>query len=67
MENIETWAPSPEHPGYRYKVIQRGACTITILRPELDDAERQKREAHAKAVTERALRSYIFNKRKANT
>lgn len=63
MESTNTWAPSPEHPGYRCKTIQRGACTITILRPELGEEERHKREAHAKAVTERALASYIHKGR----
>lgn len=65
METSNTWAPSPDHPGYRYKTIQRGDCTITILRPELSEEERHKREAHVKTVTERALTSYIFKGRKA--
>ena len=64
MENTNTWAPSPEHPGYRYKTIQRGDCTIMILRPELSEAERQKREKHVKTVTERALATYIHKGRK---
>ena len=60
MESTNTWAPSPEYEGYRFKTITKGACTITILRPELGEAERTKREAHLKAVAENALRHYIF-------
>ena len=53
---METWAPSTEHPGYRCKTIQRGDCTICILRPELEPEERRKREAHTQAVAERVLK-----------
>ena len=60
MESMDTWAPSPENEGYRSKTITRGACTITILRPELGEEERRKREAHFKTVAENALNSYIF-------
>ena len=60
MEISNTWAPSPEHEGYRCKTIQRGACTITILRPALGDADRHNREAHVKSVAERALAPYIL-------
>lgn len=63
MESLNTWAPSPEHEGYRVKTITRGACTITILRPELGEAERQKREARVKADAESALKSYIFKEK----
>ena len=65
MESTNIWTASSDHPGYRSKTIERGACTITILRPELDEAERQKREAHVKTVAENALASYIFKRRKA--
>ena len=58
--STDNWTTSPEHPGYRIKTIQKGNCTIQILRPELDAKERTKREARAKAVAERVLRdSYI--------
>ena len=66
MESTNTWAPSPEHEGYRFKTITKGACTITILRPELTETERHKRETHTKTVAERALKNYIFNKGEQN-
>ena len=59
------WAPSPEHQGYRVKVIKLDNCTIQILRPELDEKERTKREAHLKSVAERTLSNYY--KRKEQT
>ena len=62
MNTPAEWADSPEHPGYKVKVIQRGNCTIQILRPELDAKERAKREASAKAVAERVLRDYYIRK-----
>ena len=43
MTTPTEWAESPDHPGYRVKVIQHGACTIQILRPELDAGEQAKR------------------------
>jgi hypothetical protein len=58
------WAPSPDHPGYRVKVIQHGACTLEILRPELDEREQAKREAHLQAVAERVLSNYYIRKEK---
>lgn len=62
MTTPTEWASSPEHPGYRVKVIQHGSCTIEILRPELDAREQAKREAHLKAVAESALRDYYRRK-----
>lgn len=59
------WTDSPEHPGYRAKVIKHGNCTIQILRPELDKTERAKRENHVKAVAEKTLLNYY--KRKEQT
>lgn len=56
------WTLSSEHPGYRCKTIQRGACTITILRPELSDEERKRREDHVRAVAERVLSNYYIRK-----
>lgn len=61
-----TWTASPENPGYLCKVIQRGGCTIQILRPELEAGERQKREAHTQAVAERVLRDYYIRKEKTS-
>lgn len=65
MSTPTEWVDSPEHPGYKTKVIKRGNCTIQILRPELDPAERKKRENHAKAVAEATLANYY--KRKEQT
>ena len=60
--NTDNWTTSPDHPGYRIKTIQKGNCTIQVLRPELDAKERTKREARAKAVAERVLRDYYIRK-----
>ena len=62
MTTPTEWASSPEHPGYRIKVIQYNGCTIEILRPELSEGEQTKREAHVKAVAERVLRDYYKGK-----
>lgn len=64
MNASAEWASSPEHPGYRVKVIKHGNCTIHILRPELDEREKAKREAHLKTVAERTLRDYYIRKEK---
>ena len=66
MTTSTEWAPSPEHPGYHVKVIQRGDCTIQVLRPELDEKERIKREAHLKSVAERTLANYYKRKEKTS-
>ena len=66
MTTSTEWAPSPEHPGYRVKVIQRGDCTIQVLRPVLDEKERIKREAHLKSVAERTLANYYKRKEKTS-
>lgn len=62
MTTPTEWAPSPDHPGYRVKIIKHGECTIRILRPELDEKEQAKREAHVKAVAERFLTNYYIRK-----
>lgn len=64
MSTTNTWTASPENPGYRCKVIQRGGCTIQILRPELEPEEQSRREAHTQAVAERVLRDYYIRKEK---
>ena len=66
MTTPTEWVASPEHPGYRVKVIKRGSCTIQILRPELDEKEQAKREAHVKAVAERTLRDYYIRKERTS-
>ena len=65
MTTPTEWASSPDHPGYRVKIIERDGCTIQVLRPELDEKEQAKREAHLKNVAERTLRDYY--KRKEQT
>lgn len=62
MTTPTEWAESPDHPGYRVKVIERDNCTIQILRPELEPEEQTKREAHTKDVAERVLRDYYIRK-----
>ena len=62
MNTANNWTASSEHPGYRVKTIQRCACTIQILRPELERGEQRRREAHTQAVTERVLRDYYTRK-----
>ena len=65
MTTSSEWADSTERPGYRVKIVKHGDCTIRIFRPVLDEQERAKREAHVKAVAERALSNYY--KRKEQT
>ena len=62
MNTTSEWADSPEHPGYKVKVIQHGNCTIKILRPELDKNERAKREKRVKVAAESLLRDYYKRK-----
>lgn len=62
MDSETEWETSTEYPGYQIKIIKHGNCTIELLRPELDKAERAKREAHVKEVTESVLSSYYRRK-----
>lgn len=62
MDTTNEWVESPEHPGYKVKVIKHGNCTIQILRPELDKTERAKREAHAQRVASTTLAKYYKRK-----
>lgn len=66
MTTPTEWAPSPEHPGYRVKIIERGNCTIEILRPELSAEEQKKRETHVTRVAESVLRDYYKRKEKTS-
>ena len=66
MTTPTDWVASPEHPGYRSKIIRKGNFTIQLLRPELEDAEQKKREAHLKAVAERTLSNYYKRKEQAS-
>lgn len=56
------WVKSKDHPQYREKTLQNGAHTLRIFRPELDKAERERREAKAKAMLERTLANYYIRK-----
>lgn len=56
---MEGWQLSTEHPGYRFKTITCGSCTVTVLRPELEQETRTKVENHVKAVAEHTLKNYI--------
>ena len=62
MNTTTEWADSPEHPGYKVKIIKHGNCTIQVLRPDLDERERKKRENHVKAVAEKTLFNYYKRK-----
>ena len=55
---MEGWQLSTEHPGYRYKTITCGNCTVTLLKPELDREARAKVERHVKTVAENVLKSF---------
>ena len=66
MTTPTEWAKSPDHPGYRVKSIERDNFTIQIFRPELDEKEQAKREAHLKAVAERTLSNYYKIKEKTS-
>lgn len=59
---MSTWTTAPERPGYRRKVIQHGAATITIYRPELDEAAAAKATETTRTALERAMRAYIRSK-----
>ena len=66
MDTMTQWAPSLEHPGYLEKVIKKGSVTIQILRPELSEQERTKRENHLKKVAEATLRDYYYRKERTS-
>ena len=59
---MDGWTVSETRPGYREKTIQRGAATITILRPILDAKETAKRERHVQDVLGNTLRDYLIRK-----
>jgi hypothetical protein len=61
---MEDWKPSPTNPGYLERTIATEKCTVTVLRPVLDDDERGKREARLKAAAESALATYYSKKGK---
>ena len=59
---METWTISTDCPGYREKTIQKGAATIIIRRPILDQEEQAKREKQTAIALEAAMRSYIYRR-----
>lgn len=59
---MNTWTPSSDRPGYLVKVIEHNGFTIELLRPDLSEAERAKREKNTKGVMESALKNYILKK-----
>ena len=56
---MENWTPAPDRPGYRRKVIQRGAATIIIDRPILDKAQTAKAEQNTRIALESAMREHL--------
>ena len=56
---MENWTPAPNRPGYRRKIIQRGAATIIIDRPIMDEAEAAKAHQRTRAVLECTMREVI--------
>lgn len=56
------WNVSQTCPGYREKMIQRGATTIIIRRPILSAAEQAKREKHVQDTLGSVLRDYTKRK-----
>lgn len=56
---MENWIPAPNRPGYRRKIIQRGAAKIIIDRPILDEAEAAKAQQRTRAALECAMRELI--------
>lgn len=59
MNESSAWVRSPEHPGYRCKTVQHGACTILIRRPDLSEAEQKKREELVGIAIERTFKNHI--------
>ena len=60
---MNNWTTSTEHPGYRSKTITRGNFTVTVFKPNLDQAEQARRERHLKEVAESILTGRAKNGR----
>lgn len=56
---MENWTPAPDRPGYRRKIIQRGAATIIIDRPILDEVAAAKAEQNTRIAMESAMREHL--------
>ena len=59
---MSDWVNSESCPGFREKTIKRGAATLIIRRPILDQVEQAKRERQVTASLEAATRSYIYRR-----
>lgn len=59
---MSDWTLSTTCPGYREKTIQRGAATIIIRRPILNEVEQAKREKQVQDALGRVLNDYIRRK-----
>jgi hypothetical protein len=57
------WKPSK--PGHISKTIKHGSAVVTIHRPDLNNAERKKREQTAVENLNNSLRVYLGNWSKA--
>ena len=57
-----SWITSQTRPGYREKTIQSGAATIIIYRPDVDQAERARRENRARTTLESAMRETLHRR-----
>jgi hypothetical protein len=55
---METWETATDRPGYRRKVVQRGAATIVIYRPILSEAEAAKAQEKTRTALEGAMREH---------
>lgn len=59
---MSDWTISQTRPGYREKTIQRGAATIVIYRPILDNAEQAKREKRTREALESVMRDQLHRR-----
>lgn len=55
------WKTS-EKPGYLEKTMQRGNCEITVYRPELTPAEKERREQHVRDALVHSTKDYLTRK-----
>lgn len=55
---MDGWTASAARPGYVTKVVQAGACTLVLHRPELSKEERARREKYTREALEPIMRDY---------
>lgn len=58
---MNEWTPSVD-PAYLEKKIQKGAATIVILRPVVDDEEKIRRESKTRTTLEGVMRDYFHRR-----